>query len=166
MLLFWEEAFSAPVPHLGGIEAGEEPAQKEIIPRGWFAFIRKEHTLKMFQVQTCRSASWCAMCVKLYRSLLPPLLPTLQGPHLAASSWWQEWRQAGVGKQLRPIQLQWWPGSGWAPHLACVYLTYFCSSWKKNRNTNQNMPTPELKAKSWTLLWAELPLKLLSVLLG
>lgn len=69
MLLFWEEAFSAHVPHLGGIQASEVPAQKEVIPRGWFAFIHKENTLKMLQVQTCKRASWCAKCVKLCPSL-------------------------------------------------------------------------------------------------
>lgn len=33
-LLLWENPSPASVPHLGGIQAGEELAQKEVIPRG------------------------------------------------------------------------------------------------------------------------------------
>lgn len=139
MLLFWEEAFSAHVPHLGGIQASEVPAQKEVIPRGWFAFIHKENTLKMLQVQTCKRASWCAKCVKLCPSLclcspprgaLPGFPGGLAGVMMGRSR-----------EQLGPSWPQWWPGSGWAPYLACVSIWFISAAHERETNKTKTNHT-------------------------
>lgn len=103
VLLFWEKAFSAPLPHLGGIQAGEEPAQKEVIPQRLTCIYSQR---KYFEDAPSADLQVGSLVCQVREALRSPAATS--APHLAGAlpgvpgGGWQEGQRAGAGASSDP----------------------------------------------------------------